>query len=259
MPLYVYYHICLINNWKSIVREQCTRIVFSGLYDKLERIKCYAIDPTEKKSKKCSKLLKSYGTKFVLEDSTKCGNEWFTLRHMQETANDDDRVLYLHTKGVTRKRSNIYTTIQNNMEFKFKIANLYDHITEWRDLMEYFLICRHAECLKTLDQGEFDSIGVNLCTSVCGPNHYSGNFWWAHGKHLKKLSYDNEVENDVESWLQRIPGKFVSFYQSPYIGYGHYFYKFPLTNVVDRTVPSSNDFFCPDLKFQGLKGVQRLS
>ena len=79
MKIYVYYHITLINNWEDIVKEQCTRIIFSGLYEKLEQIKCYAIDPKCCETERCRSLLKTFGKKFSLEDVCNKGNEWFTL------------------------------------------------------------------------------------------------------------------------------------------------------------------------------------
>ena len=247
MPIYIYYHITLLNDWKSLLKEQCNRIVFSGLYDRVERIKCYAIDPQDKMKKKCAAFLKRFGEKFVLEKTTKSGNEWFTLQHVKETCQENDRVLYIHTKGITKQKSHTFCAV--------KIPRLSNNISDWRDLMEYFLIRRSSDCLKILDDG-YDTIGVNFTTGTTAPNHtttvpnhYSGNFWWAHGKHLQKMTYDHTELDVPEKWLHEVPGRFVSLYQSPYVGYGHYFNEFPLCRVIDKTVESSGTFVSNDLQY----------
>ena len=116
MPIYIYYHITLLNDWKSLLKEQCNRIVFSGLYDRVERIKCYAIDPQDKMKKKCAAFLKRFGEKLVLEKTTKSGNEWFTLRHVKETCRENDRVLYIHTKGLLENSQTTFHTFIGLLE-----------------------------------------------------------------------------------------------------------------------------------------------
>ena len=222
MKIYVYYHIALLNNWESIVREQCSRIIFSGLYERLERVKCYAIDPNGCNGEKCRSLLKRYGKKFILEGVSKEGDEWFTLKNLQYGLADDDRVLYIHSKGVTRYNTTTYT--MNAREFE--ISNLYENISEWRDLMEFYLIKNYEKCLTILDNN-FDTVGINYCNN---PKHYSGNFWWATGKYLRTLSYETPAN---ENWVLENNGKSISLFQSPLIGYGHYFASFPLSMVSD--------------------------
>ena len=41
--IYIYFHVCCINNWKSVVRNIYDQIKESGLYEKTEKIKCSVI------------------------------------------------------------------------------------------------------------------------------------------------------------------------------------------------------------------------
>ena len=222
MKIYVYYHIGLLNNWESIVKEQCSRIVFSGLYDRLEKIKCYAIDRDGCNEEKCRSLLKKYGKKFSLESVSNEGDEWFTLKNLRFDIEDEDRVLYIHSKGVTR-----FDTTSFHMNARdFEISNLYENICDWRDLMEFYLIRHHETCLRVLENN-YDTVGINYFN---GPKHYSGNFWWATGKYLRTLSYDTPAN---ELWVLSNSHQSISLFQSPFIGYGHYFAPFPLSMVSD--------------------------
>ena len=217
MSVLVFYHITCLNNWKEIVREQCTRIVFSGLYDIAKYIYCYAIAIDYETM---HEFLKLFGDKFVLQETASTGDEWFTLRHIHSLVDDDACVLYLHSKGVTRFNTTQYTAHCQT----FTIPSLYQNIVDWRDLMEYHLIKNHKQCIQLLND-EIDAVGINYCTN---PPHFSGNFWWAKGSYIKTLP--TNLPN-TEGWVLQNKGRFVSLYQSDLRGYGHYFYAFPLCKV----------------------------
>ena len=225
MGIFVYYHITLLNNWEDIVREQINKIIFSGLYDILEKVKCYAIDPDGNKET-CRAYLESMGNKFSLEDVSNDGDEWFTLKHLQYVS-DDDKVLYLHTKGVTRYNTSTYNLNENN----FTVPKMYNNIADWRNLMEFFLIKKFKTCLFILDKG-IHTLGINYVTN---PKHYSGNFWWANGNYLRSLNYEKP---NNENWILENNDNVYSLFQSPFIGYGHYFASFPLGMVTD--IPNEN-------------------
>ena len=234
MCIFVYYHLTIMRNWRDIVREQCTRIVFSGLYASVTEIRCYAIIPDGNMTlmTECEETLKRYGNKFALKGFAREGNEWFTLSKLCDITGDDDYVLYIHTKGVTRFGTNEYT----HKGRIYKIPNLYDNILDWRDLMEYFLIGQYERCIDIL-KNEADTVGINVFTGT--PVHYAGNFFWMKGSHLKTLNY--EGDHNPETWIfENTIGRFVSIYQSslpdirfPYLGIGHYFKEYPLSMVVD--------------------------
>lgn len=222
MKIFIYYHITLINNWKDIVREQCTRIIFSGLYDDVYMIYCYAVDSNNSMQNECLNVLSSFGKKFILKDVTTSGDEWFTLQNLQYERSDDDLVLYIHTKGVTRFNTSTYKAFNRT----FNAPSIYENVTQWRDLMEFFLIRHYKKCIQLLNDGH-DTVGINFCTD---PNHYSGNFWWCTGKYLKTLNYE---KNMPEEWILHNTDTNCSLFQSPLRGYGHYFTGYNLCNVTD--------------------------
>jgi beta-1,4-mannosyl-glycoprotein beta-1,4-N-acetylglucosaminyltransferase len=95
--------------------------------------------------------------------------------------NKDSYVLYLHTKG------NSY-------------PNARQEITDWTNMMLYFLVETHEDCFRALD-GAHDTVG---CNHHAIPAHYSGNFWWAKTNHIATLPSLNEDVPDkmaTEFWL----------------------------------------------------------
>ena len=185
-----------LNNWETVLREQCTRIIFSGLYDIVHSIRCYAIDVNGDQETVCRNLLRNYGMKFYLEGVERTGTEWLTLKNIKDRVEDDDIVLYIHTKGVSRYNTDNYTL---------------------------------EKCLEIFNTNiKIDTIGINVAGK---PYHYSGNFWWARGRYLRSLPYD--TPND-EPWLLQKKGNFVTMYQSPLSGTGHYFYEYPMRFFIDN-------------------------
>ena len=222
MSIYIYYHITLLNNWKQVISEQCTRIIFTGLYDKVNEICCYIIDPLKTNSESCINLLQSFGNKFQVKNTDVKGDEWFTLKNLCTNVKENDKILYIHSKGVTRYGTNTYSIHETN----YYIPNLYENISDWRNLMEYYLIAQHDKCINKLDT--HDTVGINLCTT---PIHYSGNFWWATGKYIQKIPIETI---GTEDWiLSERSCNFCTLYQSPLVGYGHYFHSFPLSMYID--------------------------
>ena len=257
MGIYVYYHLTLLNNWRDIVREQCSRLVFSGLYHETVMIKCYAISPDMDSITECRELLKKYGNKFELIEHTDKGNEWFTLSHTNETTADDDFVLYIHTKGVTRYGTDTYDYHEGHIardtgelthhDMTFHSTELYRNICDWRDLMEYFLIARYDLCLSELSKG-VDTIGINIFKYP--PLHYAGNFFWIKGSFLKKLELE-QFDHNPETWLfENRNGVHLSLYQSKFeiipdvhLGISHYLVEYPLNKVVDNNNVTEDSAF----------------
>ena len=102
-----------------------------------------------------------------------------TLMHSFSALNDDVKILYLHTKGISyNPNTQIYTNIQ-----------------AWIAYMLHFLL--DSKCLPLLD--EYDTLGCNYYE---GPyKHYSGNFWWIASKYLATLNLDRLVsKGDAEWW-----------------------------------------------------------
>ncbi len=132
--------------------------------------------------------------------------------------NLDYRILYFHTKGVSKG-----TLIAN----------------AWRLMMEYFVIDKWKECVKMLD--DYDCVGSNLnpvretiwsdgtsTKPIEGTYNFTGNFWWANSKHIQTLDHKflySDYRIDRELWIgsnsNSNPG---TIYQSGiYDSYTHYY------------------------------------
>lgn len=91
--------------------------------------------------------------------------EFPTLNMVREFAinNPDYFILYIHTKGVSRKEQTIY---------------------DWREYMLYFMVDNWKECVTKLSEGN-DTVGINHMSTPLP--HYQGNFWWGKASYIKNL------------------------------------------------------------------------
>jgi hypothetical protein len=163
--VYIVYHIYCNQNTEDIVLEQISRILFSGLYQRVDEIRCYLTgDPTI--IKKIRGWLENHGSKFhcIAEGPHDTSHERFTLLKIFDFVKPADRILYLHSKGVKHGKD--------------------EGVYWWRFWMEYFLVHKFEECLEALKT--HDICGLLYTTNQIGP-HFSGNFWWATGDYFLKL------------------------------------------------------------------------
>ena len=86
-----------------------------------------------------------------------------SLIHQHSLNFPEDKILYLHSKGVTK--------------------NTNKNITAWVDYMEYFLIEKYKRCLDSLEKVQ--TVGVDYHKEPM--KHYSGNFWWANCSYIKTI------------------------------------------------------------------------
>jgi len=164
---YIFYHIYCNQYTMPILKDQITKILFSGLYEHIHSVKCF-LAGEEQHIAKAATFLKESGKKFIIEDVGPDDKsfERFTISKIPRYITDADRFLYLHTKGVSDKHA----------------SN--DNVYWWRTWMEYNLIHRYKYCLEML--GAHDIVGVGYTTKMIGP-HFSGNFWWTKGSYFKTL------------------------------------------------------------------------
>lgn len=199
MKTYIYLHICCINNWVQIVQDLLTQIKASGLYEKVDKIKCVLLTdtgvPDDIFRDKKIQLLGVYSNYHLYEQ--------VTLHHLHEDAlTEEFNVLYLHSKGVRHNDKN-------------------PCILDWVNLLSYFNIQKHEACLQGLV--EYDAVGVNLETTPC--LHYSGNFWWSKSSHIRTLpKCTYACYNSPEFWITSIQGKFLNVWSS---GVNHYKERYP--------------------------------
>ena len=164
---YVFYHVFCNEYTLPVLKDQVTKIIFSGLYEAVDAINCF-LAGEEKYIGPIRSFLNDSGAKFKIlkVDTNDTSYERFTLNSIPKLITDNDKFLYIHTKGVSAKNA------------------ASDNIYWWRTWMEYHLIYRFRECVEALDT--FNIVGVGYTTKMIGP-HFSGNFWWTTGKYFNTL------------------------------------------------------------------------
>ena len=203
--IYIFYHIYCNEETHAIVRDQLTKIIFSGLYAKVTKIYCCLTGDNAYILTDISRLLERHGTKFSIVayghgDTT---HERFTLSRIKSLVTDADKILYIHNKGTTHKDP-------------CAIAS----IASWRTMMEYFLIHRYEQCLRDLDI--LDAVGImwhgTHQPQFHGVNymHFSGNFWWTTGAYFKTLPQDIGSEYwDPEMYIGKGNPRIKCYYDPP--------------------------------------------
>lgn len=171
--IYVFYHIYCNKNTVDVVKDQCFRIVFSGLYKRVDAVYCFLVGEPDYIAK-VKDMFKAIGSKFVVgaEGPGDTSYERFTLLKIPAYLKPNDKFLYIHSKGVSD--INYYSGKPPERE------NIY----WWRTWMEYFLVGEFNNCLEALKT--HDIVGVNYSSLQIGP-HFSGNFWWSTAKYYTSL------------------------------------------------------------------------
>jgi hypothetical protein len=187
----IFLHSCNIGNLE-VLDGLCKLIISTGLIQKVDWIYVNNVGQ-ELPSDYFTKFEQS--SKFVLNNYSTDANlfELPTLYLLKVFSMNNKRVkvLYLHTKGISR----------------YYDKNLTKNIKAWTDYMTYFLIEKHDECIKFLDT--YYTVGVNLLK-----NHYSGNFWWAMSDYLAIVNGRMVCKYDAEWWIlsRGIPSKYCTLH-----------------------------------------------
>jgi hypothetical protein len=173
--IYVFYHIYCNKYTLDIVKEQTSKIIFSGLYDEVTHVYCFLTGESDYINI-VTDFIGTLPSKFKVEavglnDTT---YERFTLTKISTYITDNDKFLYIHSKGVSDKNN-------ENMNDKLNVRL-------WANFMEYYLIKGYKECLEALEK--YDIVGTMYTHSIppVMTDHYAGNFWWSTGKYYKKLT-----------------------------------------------------------------------
>lgn len=168
------YHICAIRHCVTVVEEQLTAMLYSGLLDdpRLVRVACFVTANDVGSLDYMKMLLGRWGRKVVVvaESLDTQTFERFTLEKLKWALNgepDDTAVLYLHSKGVSQIEPE-------------KIAN----VACWTRALCTHLIGRYPACLAALERGN-DLVGA-FYSAEPAP-HFQGNFWWARHSYLQRL------------------------------------------------------------------------
>jgi hypothetical protein len=184
--IFLFFHICCMNNYAQVTQEILNSIVDSGLYDDCDRI-YYSLlgEPTDsflRTLQTYSKLECVYTSYDITEF------EYPLLTYLQDFAQHNDAYLfYFHTKGVSQP---------------------YDLLkSKWRERLIDKNINEYKKCISFLNKG----CNVSGCgwkehpsdTSIQTPyyifthSHFSGNFFWANSNYIKKLPLLWEIEKNL--------------------------------------------------------------
>ncbi len=127
---------------------------------------------------------------------------------MKQFSDENTKYFYCHTKGIKT-----YGTPQEN------------NVIDWIKLMLYWNVNKWKYALNVLNDG--DTYG---CIYLNTPKpHYSGNFFWVTGTHLRHLeNYIGNESNDPEFWiLAQSCLSFNSYSSTVPPHFGHYDNKYP--------------------------------
>lgn len=178
---FIYFHICILNNWEEVAIDILKKINESELINKIENIFFFVLgDITKENLDKIKKILE-LNPKYKLK-SFKNKIQTYERLTINQLLDDcinkyeDCKILYLHTKGITR-----YGTYK------------YQYVKDWVDYLLYFTVIKHEDCINELNDN--DTCGVNFRNdgrylkyiNVKHRYHYSGNFWWANSNYIKNL------------------------------------------------------------------------
>jgi len=204
-PIYIYIHICVKNNWLTVLTNLINNIKKSGLYDIIDKIRCFVLGTLNE----IPEILNDKKI-IIVKNSSRCElYERFTLNNLYDDClKADFDILYLHTKGITKQNS--------------------QPVKDWVEYLIHFNMYRHKEIINLLK--EYNCIGVNLQE---GP-HYSGNFWWSKSSHIINLK--REIGNgytDPEFWVtsKKHDCKYASLYLS---NINHYITRYPQEEYISK-------------------------
>jgi hypothetical protein len=183
--IYVYFHVCQINNWIEIVTNIYQCILYSGLINVIDEL-CVGILGNE--INQLINIMNHEKVRIVYISSDTTLYERPTLNKLYDRCQDENcKVLYLHSKGVR------YTLDTPN--------NVIVPIKAWVKYLCYFNIERYQDCLDVLNS-------YDVCGTEWLLNHFRGNFWWANSYYIRCLpSSIGQEYTGPEAWINLYPNK----------------------------------------------------
>ena len=187
--LKIFYFVAdMSEDFLDVVREQIDCIEESGLYDEIgQGYVCLASE----NRKHVQKLKAMLPKKFKLCYFSRINQYELPAMHMiKQYTNPEDKILYLHTKGVSKSG-------------KWRIS-----ADKWREYLNWGCIEKYESHIAALSL--FDVSGVQLTrlndnfAQKCGSGLvYAGNYFWANGYYIQKLKAPEIGTNRwiAEGWL----------------------------------------------------------
>ena len=138
----MFYHVTAKGQYKSAIRQQMGSILLSGLYSRADAVHACVLGETAEAIAAASQLLQAFGAKVsILQISQDMQQmERLTLTTMAGRVQPRDRVLYMHSKGISYEED----------------SELGLNAYWWTLFMEHFLLqghsryclmlAKHAEC-----------------------------------------------------------------------------------------------------------------
>lgn len=180
-------HCCTIptaneqNSGPAVARRILDLIKSTGLWNILDQIYlCNIGDPID------ATVFSTFGEKITIRNLSPDTQtfEFLTINAIHEYSieNDNTNILYLHTKGITHTNPEISACVM-----------------DWTNMMLYFLVEKHKTCIEKLKT--HDAVGCNV--QIRPHKHFSGNFWWATTKYIRRLAPipTNSPRHDAEWWV----------------------------------------------------------
>jgi hypothetical protein len=189
--IYIYFHICQINNWIEIVTYIYELILTSGLIDIIDEL-CIGVLGND--IIKLKQILSHEKVRIVYISNNLNEYERPTLYKLYDRCQYEEcKVLYIHSKGVTRPG----------------VAS----IVAWLKYLCYFNIERYYDCIKILDN--YDICGTEWMdfVGITDPkhrylgdkyisDHFRGNFFWSNSYYIRKLPKNiGDHYIDPELWI----------------------------------------------------------
>jgi len=171
-----------------MIDQQIRRMKASGLFYNAE-MNCVITGPHCRQAEELVKLHGKFNILEVAEHDHEQIYEGRTLQYLYEQTQPEDKVCYMHTKGIS------YITAQNRINGFIAPRNV-RAVNGWRHAMEYYCIDEWKSRTDHLGVG-CDTMGIIL---IFHPFYmYGGNFWWSTGQHIRTLPHPLEWSgNDYE-------------------------------------------------------------
>ena len=137
-------------------------------------------------------------------ESPTTATENITMRKIwNNSQNEDMKILYLHSKGITSTLKHLEMTEWGASTFKTYYY--------WRQFLNWGVIENWRKCYEALRIN--DIAGVNYYNEPS--KHFSGNYWWANSSYIKRLPdpsttdwWINIKNKSSDPWLKSAGDRF---------------------------------------------------